>query len=200
MHVAMEKRRICAAVLISATMSLLVLPAIAQQDPVEASPVDLLPQGRVEGEAYVAEQLAEIIKRIPEISKEARQRRSLAQATFCLPQNVLGILYYGFAQAIGSVLHASEMNEVTVVVTKLPFGVSLGRYIFIPDALVSGRVLRHEYGHTMQGYRHGPFYLLLEGAASFARATAALFSPAIASSYYDHWPENEADALGGVHR
>jgi len=179
-------------------MALLIVPVLAQQVPrktsTDASPLS----SRDEHQLSVAERLAAAVKGIPSISAESRLRRSLSHATFCLPQNVLGILYYGFAQVIGSVLHTSEMNEVTVVVTKLPFGVSLGRYIFIPDALVSERTVRHEYGHTMQGYRHGPFYLLLEGLTSFVRAAAALVSPTIAGGYYDHWPENEADKLGGV--
>jgi hypothetical protein len=145
-----------------------------------------------------AETLADIVGSIEPISEGTRVRRSLAQATFCLPQNVLGILYYAFNQMVGSVLCTHEMNEMTVVVTRLPFGTSLGRYIFVAAPFLSERFVRHEYGHTMQGYVHGPFYLLLEGTASFIQLVAAIFVPSLASGYYDRWPESEADELGGV--
>lgn len=146
----------------------------------------------------VAETLAEIVGKIEPISEETRMRRSLAQATFCLPQNVLGILCYAFNQLIGSVLCRQEMNEMTVVVTRLPFGASLGRYIFVSAPLLTERIVRHEYGHAMQGYVHGPFYLLLEGTASFISATATAIFPSLAMKYYERWPENEAHELGGV--
>lgn len=142
--------------------------------------------------------LAEIVGRIPSISEETRLRRSLAHAIFCLPQNVLGILYYALNQVTGSVLCTQEMNEMTVVVTRLPFGASLGRYIFVSVPLLSEKTVRQEYGHTMQGYKHGPFYLLLEGVTSFVRATAATIFPSLAKTYFDPRPENEANALGGV--
>jgi len=175
----------------------LTAPAFAaalQQGPVPEG----LPLSRAEQEAWVAERLDGIIDAIEPISETSRFRRRLAHATFCLPQNLLGIAYYAFAEAIGSVLTTAEINEVTVVATRLPFGASLGRYLFIPDVLLSERTVRHEYGHTMQGYRHGPFYLLLEGVVSFVRSTASIFFPAIAETYFDRWPESEADELGAV--
>ena len=46
------------------------------------------PTGRVE----IAERLDAIVESIPSIPAETKLRRSLAHATFCLPQNVLGIL------------------------------------------------------------------------------------------------------------
>jgi hypothetical protein len=146
----------------------------------------------------IAEALAEIVGRIPSIPEETRLRRSLAHATFCLPQNVLGILYYALNEMTGSILCTQEMNEMTIVVTRLPFGASLGRYIFVSVPLLSEKTVRHEYGHTMQGYKHGPFYLLLEGMTSFVRATAATIFPSLAKTYYERWPESEANELGGV--
>ena len=194
----MQTRLIEATVVLAVLFALLGVPVSAQQTSLETPAMEVSEGTRAQREARAVERLASIVQRIEPISKETQWRRSLAQATFCLPQNVLGILTYAVAQAIGGVLHAGRMNEVTVVVTRLPFGVSLGRYLFVPDVMLTERAVRHEYGHTMQGYRHGPFYLLLEGVTSFAMATAALFSPAIADGYYDRWPENEADTLGGA--
>jgi len=146
----------------------------------------------------IAECLDTILERIPSIPPETRLRRDLAQATFCLPQNALGILYYAFLQAAGRVLHTQEMNETTIVVTGEAVGASLGRYLFVPAAFLTEDAVRHEYGHTMQGYRHGPFYLLFEGTASFLQAAISRMSPSFARGYFDRWPENEASELGGV--
>ena len=111
---------------------------------------------------------------------------------------MLGILYYGLLQATGGVLGVREMNEMTIVVTRTPAGASLGRYVFVSVPLLSERTVQREYGHAMQGYRHGPFYLLLEGLTSFAQAAVSIVSPSFAQGYFDRWPEDEADELGGV--
>jgi hypothetical protein len=148
--------------------------------------------------AEKAQDLTTIINNIAPVSQETRLRRNVAQASFCLPQNVLGILYYGLLQLTGSVVGTADMNEVKIIVTRTPFGVSLGRYIFISTALQTENTVRHEYGHTMQGYKHGPFYLPFEGLVSFAQATISLISPSFARRYFDRWPENEANALGAA--
>mgnify|MGYP001029058269 CR=1 FL=1 len=146
----------------------------------------------------ITQRLDAIVERIPTIPEATRLRRSLAHATFCLPQNVLGILYYGLLQATGNVLEIREMNETTIVVTRTPAGASLGRYVFVSLPLLTEATVRHEYGHTMQGYRHGPFYLLFEGVTSFVQAAISIVSPRYAAGYFDRWPENEANRLGGV--
>lgn len=162
--------------------------AVAQDDPGSVNPPADAVAGRLEA----------IVENIPSIPAETVLRRSLAHATFCLPQNVLGILYYALLQATGRVLHTQEMNETTIVVTGSPVGASLGRYLFVPASFLTEFAVRHEYGHTMQGYRHGPFYLLLEGVASFLQAAISIVSPSFADGYFDRWPENEANELGGV--
>jgi len=146
----------------------------------------------------IAERLVVIVESVPTIPSGTKLRRSLAHATFCLPQNVVGIFYYGLLQTIGAVLHTQEMNEMTIVVTANPFGASLGRYLFVPAAFLTETAVRHEYGHTMQGYRHGPFYLVFEGVASFLQAAISMVSPSFAKGYFDRWPEDEANELGGV--
>jgi hypothetical protein len=148
--------------------------------------------------AVAAQDLATIISNITPISRETEVRRSIAQATFCLPQTILGTLLYGLLQLTGNVVNTAELNEVKIIVTTAPFGVSLGKYIFIHISLQTENVIRHEYGHTLQGYKHGPFYLLFEGAVSFVQAAFSLVSPSFAEDYFDRWPENEANELGGV--
>ena len=145
-----------------------------------------------------AQDLATIVSNIEPISQETRTRRNIAQATFCFPQNVLGTLYYGLLQLTGNVVNTADMNEMKIIVTRTPFGASLGKYIFVSESLQTESTIRHEYGHTMQGYKHGPFYLLFEGLASFVQAAISLSSPSFVERYYDRWPENEANELGGV--
>jgi len=192
-----DMARLVLVTLLVAIASVTALPAASESVSVEA-PADARAADRSVRQEWVVGTLAEIIDGIEPISEEVRLRRSLAHATFCLPQNVLGILYYAFNQLFGSVLCTQEMNEMTVVVTGLPFGASLGRYIFVSVPLLNERAVRHEYGHAMQGYRHGPFYLLLEGTASFVEVLAAVIVPSLADSYFDRWPESEANELGGV--
>lgn len=148
--------------------------------------------------AEEAHDLATIVSNIEPVSQETRVRRNIAQATFCFPQNVLGTLYYGLLQLTGNVVNTAELNEMKIIVTRTPFGASLGKYIFVSESLQTESTIRHEYGHTMQGYKHGPFYLLFEGLVSFVQAAFSLISPSFADGYFDRWPENEADEFGGV--
>ena len=142
--------------------------------------------------------LVTIVQRIEPISREQLVRRRIAQITFCLPQTVLGILFYAGLQLTGMVRDAATLNEATVVEMPLPVGVSLGGFVFVGTPLLTENVVRHEYGHVLQGYRHGPFYLLLEGTTSLVQAVVSILSPAFAAGYYERWPENEANRLGGV--
>ena len=191
------RRRVC--VLVSLVL-IGGLAGVLVGRPCAAAEVDSDPASQPADADQIAERLDTIAESIPAIPAETRLRRRLAHATFCLPQNVLGILYYGLLQVTGNVLGAREMNEITIVVTGNPLGVSLGRYIFVPAFALTEAAVRHEYGHAMQGYRHGPFYLLFEGAASFIQAAISVVSPSFARGYFDRWPENEADELGGVSR
>jgi len=122
-------RRVC-------VLALLVLVGGLAGDPLErpcaAAQTDPDPAGRPTDAVQIAERLDAIVESIPAIPVETRLRRRLAHATFCLPQNVLGILYYGLLRATGDVLDTREMNEMTIVVTGNPLGASLGRYIFVP--------------------------------------------------------------------
>jgi len=139
-----------------------------------------------------------IVGSIEPTSRETEIRRNIAHATFCLPQDVLGVLYYGLLQLTGNVIRTAEMNEAKIIITSTPFGASLGKYIFVHTSMQTEAAVRHEYGHTMQRYRHGPFYLLFEGLTSFVQAAIALCFPAFAEGYFDRWPGNEANELGGV--
>lgn len=70
---------------------------------------------------------------------------------------------------------------------------SLGRYLFVeyPTPLT----IRHEYGHFKQSMMLGPLYLVLVGLWSIIRAGLNLYRN---GQYYNGYPENWADKLGGV--
>lgn len=85
---------------------------------------------------------------------------------------------------------------------KFPNGISLGKYILLNprfngedmNALV---VRHHEYGHCIQSQMLGWFYLPVVGLWSAIRAGLNLYKR---GHYYDAYPENWADNLGGVKR
>jgi hypothetical protein len=78
------------------------------------------------------------------------------------------------------------------------FAVSLGEYIFSHDP--DGLTLAHEYGHSRQSRYLGPLYLLTAGIVSACWNLLARRSGHINRTYYQRWPENWADVLGGVQR
>ena len=88
-------------------------------------------------------------------------------------------------------------------------GLSLGHFIFIsrrdrtPDLRGDDTLLRHEYGHTIQSHMLGWLYLPVVGVPSITQAvfcfvSARLGHPGPGYRYYQRYPENWADRLGGV--
>ena len=86
-------------------------------------------------------------------------------------------------------------------------GVSLGNYIiFSVDAFADETSLRHEHGHQIQSLYFGPLYLLVVGLPSLVRNIYDRFAHygwtylQRVDWYYSHFPENQADKFGKVHR
>ncbi len=77
-------------------------------------------------------------------------------------------------------------------------GLSLGLFIFVPEG-EDPRLLRHEYGHTLQSLLLGPLYLPVIGLPSLIRA-AWRRGRRRGRSYYDFYTERWADRWGGVDR
>jgi hypothetical protein len=78
------------------------------------------------------------------------------------------------------------------------FAVSLGEYIFTHH--FEEKTLAHEYGHSRQSRYLGPLYLLTVGVVSAMWNLLARRNSYISRTYYQRWPEDWADALGGVER
>ena len=90
------------------------------------------------------------------------------------------------------------------IVTAWPsrFGLSLGPFVFIPNALDGDEadlLLVHEYGHTLQSLALGPLYLFVIGLPSliWARSHAlARKRRATGRPYYDFYTERWASSWG----
>lgn len=80
------------------------------------------------------------------------------------------------------------------------FGISLGEYIIIDKRFCGEKTVRHEYGHTKQSRMLGPLYLILVGIPSVVFHWLTRFGVLEVSKYYQRYPENWADRLGGVDR
>jgi len=82
-------------------------------------------------------------------------------------------------------------------------GLSLGLFVFIPQGLTAGRMrlLRHEYGHSMQSLLLGPLYLPAVGLPSLLWAQLKACREKRRREgidYFAFFTERWADAWGGV--
>ena len=127
----------------------------------------------------------------------------IAQVVWGLPQTLVGAcVFLAYRRCPRFFYHGA-------VVTVWPHwgkGLSLGPFVFLPrlgsvasPTQVDGRLLVHEYGHTVQSLIFGPLYLLVMGLPSLIWANA----PALKrrrrdnqTSYYAFFPERLANWLG----
>lgn len=109
-----------------------------------------------------------------------------------LPQNLLGLLLI-FIYSPETQYYRNGMS--VYVSSRMSGGISLGRYIILRrDTPVN---VAHEFGHCKQSQMLGWLYLPTVGLVSGLRAWLNLYKD---GHYYDSWPENWADRLGGVRR
>ena len=111
------------------------------------------------------------------------------------PQNLAGLFVFLFQK-----YEYREGNYNTALVTRWnrTDSLSLGMFIFIGKGR-DMRIVRHEYGHSIQSMILGPFYLIAVGIPSVLWCHL----PALAKqwksgkvSYFSRYPENWADSLG----
>ena len=91
-------------------------------------------------------------------------------------------------------------HDAVVTEWKSTSGLSLGMFVFVPRD-TSSRLLRHEYGHTIQSLILGPLYLLVIGVPSFLWASLPVCRKRRREkgiSYYSFYPERWADKMGKV--
>ena len=119
--------------------------------------------------------------------------------TWCLPQSLLGFFYYlHFRKRI---LGKKNYNGISVycIDTKAFGGISLGKFIFLSRKKdLEKRLIKHEYGHTIQGYIFGPLYILVIAIPSAVQFLISKYNKRFKKSYFKRFPENWANKLAGV--
>lgn len=76
-------------------------------------------------------------------------------------------------------------------------GISFGPVILV-DSRANERIVRHEYGHSIQSMLLGPLYLFVVGVPSVSRGIYTRRKGLSMEYYFSGYPENWADRLGGV--
>jgi hypothetical protein len=113
-----------------------------------------------------------------------------------LPQNLIGKIVLKVTKA----QYVSSYKDANIFVWHRVGGISLGKYIFVPQT-VNEDYIKHEYGHTIQSKYLGWFYLLVIGLPSLIWAgCCGAYRKKNNVSYYDFYTEKWADKLGGVER
>ena len=124
------------------------------------------------------------------------------------PQTALGVAVLVVEAARRRIVQF-EVEDGRLVVESTGTGVSLGHVVFWSrensrwhDLDLRNRA--HELGHTKQSRLLGPLYLPVVGFPSISRVAYAFAYRELTgkpwTGYYDGYPENWADRLGGVER
>lgn len=132
----------------------------------------------------------------------------LLQCTWGIIQTLLGFIVF-----MVNIRHSHYFYKGAVVTeTTSPSSVSLGMFVFttrkpmpdrrkenrIPDEELAGRLLVHEYGHTIQSLIFGPLYLVVMGIPSTLWGFLPVFQKKRESgvSYFSFFTEKFANYLG----
>jgi hypothetical protein len=130
----------------------------------------------------------------------------IALVIWQLPQILLALLVIIITKATRTNNEAYKGRRIYRFKKSFISGVSLGEYIIVREN-ANDTTIRHEYGHTIQSLYFGPLYLIVIGipSAVFNNLYDRLFHKkwSYASRtwwYYNRFPEDWADILGGVFR
>lgn len=138
-----------------------------------------------------------------------RWAQRIALGAWELPQNLLGAVVLLVQLVRGNVLRVVPQEERIMVELRGIGAVSLGLFVFWTDSdnpfvPVGPENRAHEYGHSLQSRMLGPLYLPIVGVPSQLRVYYAVGHRILTGHrwphYYDGFPENWADRLGGVDR
>jgi len=126
-----------------------------------------------------------------------------------LPQNLLGLIFILiFTKKITSLKKSKRVNSnIYYLDNEVDFAaISLGRYLFISSTYNDKDIIeRHEEGHYFKSQFFGPIYLIVIGIPSILMNVLSMYlykkgKSSMLEQYYNRWPENWADKLGGVKR
>lgn len=115
-----------------------------------------------------------------------------------LPQCLLGLILY-FTFNIEPIAYTNTRTSMTVlwITTKWRACWSLGSFVFA-NCDSGPEMLKHETGHCLQSLYLGPVYLLAVALPSLVLFWIRRIFKKSHEWYYDHYPENWANKLGGV--
>jgi len=120
----------------------------------------------------------------------------LLQLTWGFLQSLLGFIVFLFN------LKSKHHLYKGCIVSYWPrrAGLSLGLFLFIPrvNPQLGERILKHEYGHSIQSMYLGPFYLFYVGIPSLIWNMMTRVNRNKKERYYKFWVEAWADELGKV--
>ena len=123
-----------------------------------------------------------------------------------LPQNLLGLLVFVIMKNRRRIVKIEREKHRFFIETPYT-GVSLGWIVFWTPAgnrfiYLINDCRMHELGHARQSARLGPFYLLVVGISSLSRVFYRWWylkrHKQNWMNYYNGYPENRADVLGGI--
>lgn len=131
----------------------------------------------------------------------------LVQWTWGLPVNLVGGLGWAYFRLRGCPGGRFRQARFIYVPTRLGGGLSIGMFLFFPDRIRTDRpeggagteLLAHEYGHTLQVLRLGPFYWLAIGLPSllwYALPACERWRVKHGRPYRSLYTESWADRLG----
>jgi len=121
----------------------------------------------------------------------------LIQWTWGLPQNLAGFFMFLVNTSVTVPL---KYRQAIVIRWRSSKSLSLGMFIFLGEN-ATRRILKHEYGHSIQSMILGPLYLFAVGIPSILWCDLPPMEKLRKEkgiSYYSKYPENWADKLGGV--
>jgi len=130
--------------------------------------------------------------------------RTLLNYTWELPQTLLGEILLIVGKFYSAKWESYDYENVRVHRSDIRWGVSLGRHILLGNRYGDDTV-KHEFGHTQQSLYLGPVYLIVVGLPSITMNIISQLDykygkGEFSRNYYNRWPENWADKLGGVER
>lgn len=116
---------------------------------------------------------------------------------FEFPQNLIGYSFFRKFKREG----ASYYRYKSAIVIHVPGNwgaISLSRYIFAGDRYFKSKMIRHEYGHTIQSKLLMPLYLPIIGLPSLLWSRLFKgYRKRRNKSYYSFYTESWANRLGG---
>ncbi len=122
------------------------------------------------------------------------------QFTWGIIQNLSGLVCLLWLMLTGKHGRIYRFKEAVVTDWERRDSVALGMFVFFGHGRDENapRMLRHEYGHTVQSVILGPFFLPVIGLPSFIWAAGGWKRKKKKGSYFDFYTEHWADRLGGV--